>query len=74
MRSKRWDEMSNRQRVTVMLLTAVQLSLAVSAWVDLAERPRQQVNGSKLRWAAIIAVNFIGPLLYFAKGRRRATG
>lgn len=74
MRSKRWDEMSNRQRVTVMLLTAVQVSLAVSAWADLAERPRQQVNGSKLRWAAIIAVNFIGPLLYFAKGRRSAAG
>lgn len=72
MRSKRWDEMSNRRRLTVMLLTAVQVSLAVSAWADLAERPRQQVNGSKLRWAAIIAVNFVGPLLYFAKGRRPA--
>jgi hypothetical protein len=74
MRSQRWDEMSNRQRVTMMLLTAVQVSLAVSAWADLAKRPRQQVNGSKLRWAAIIAVNFVGPLLYFATGRRASAG
>jgi hypothetical protein len=71
MRSKRWDEASNRQRVTTMLLTAVQVSLAVSAWADLAKRPKEQVVGSKLRWAAIIAVNFVGPVLYFAKGRRR---
>ncbi len=74
MRSKRWNEMSNRQRVATMLLTAVQVSLAVSAWADLAKRPRDRVNGSKLRWAAIIAVNFVGPVLYFAKGRRHAVG
>lgn len=69
-RSRRWDELSVSGMVLVMLLTAVQLSLAVSAWTDLVERPAAQVNGSKRRWAAIIAVNFIGPMLYFARGRR----
>jgi hypothetical protein len=53
-----------------MLLTAVQVSLAVSAWSDLAQRPAEQVNGPKRRWMAIIAVNFIGPVLYFTRGRR----
>jgi hypothetical protein len=70
MRSKRWDESSNRQRVMAMLLTALQISLAVSAWTDLARRKPHEVNGSKWRWAGIIAINFIGPLAYFAKGRR----
>jgi hypothetical protein len=46
------------------------VSLAVSAWADLAERPAEQVNGRKRRWAAIIAINFVGPVLYFTRGRR----
>ena len=54
-----------------MLLAAMQLSLAVSAWVDLATRPAEGVNGSKRTWAAVIAVNFLGPLLYFRRGRKR---
>ena len=69
-RSRRWDELPASGKVLVMLLTAVQVSLAVSAWTDLAERPAEQVNGSKRRWAAIIAVNFVGPMLYFTRGRR----
>ena len=58
-------------KVLVMLATAVQVSLAVSAWTDLAQRPRDQVDGSKARWAAVIAINFVGPVLYFVRGRRR---
>jgi hypothetical protein len=50
---------------------SVQVSLAVSAWADLADRPASEVNGSKTRWAAIIAVNFVGPLSYFRWGRKR---
>ena len=69
-RSRRWDELSPSDKILMMLLTAVQISLAVSAWTDLAERPAELVNGSKRRWAAIIAVNFVGPMLYFTRGRR----
>ena len=72
-RSRRWDELSTSGKILVMLLTAVQVSLAVSAWADLAARPAEQVRGSKRRWAAIIAVNFVGPMLYFARGRRART-
>ena len=73
MRSRRWDELSVTRKLLVMALTSVQISLAVSAWTDLAQRPAEQVNGSKRTWAAIIAVNFVGPLLYFRRGRRTAT-
>ena len=70
-RSRRWDELPAPKKVLVMLLTAVQVSLAVSAWSDLAERPPEAVNGSKKRWAAIIAINFVGPILYYWRGRRQ---
>jgi hypothetical protein len=69
-RAQRWDELAPSRKVLVMLLVSLQVSLAVSAWADLAQRPAEQVNGPKRRWAAIIAVNFVGPLLYFWRGRR----
>ncbi|TRY17309.1 PLDc_N domain-containing protein [Tessaracoccus rhinocerotis] len=67
---KRWKDMSRRQRVGTSALTVLQLALAVMAWVDLARRAPEDVNGSKKKWAAIIAINFVGPILYFARGRR----
>ncbi len=54
----------------MLVLASVQLSLAASAWADLATRPAEKVNGNKLKWALIIAVNFVGPISYFRKGRR----
>ena len=71
MRKKSWNELSDGQKATILTLMSVQVSLAVTAWTDLAFRPAEQVRGSKARWAAIIAVNFIGPALYFVRGRRR---
>ena len=70
MAKKKWSEMSPIQRAVIIAAGSVQLSLAATAWADLATRPRDEGNGSKRRWAAIIAVNFIGPLSYFRWGRR----
>jgi hypothetical protein len=33
-------------------------------------RPSEQVRGSKKLWAVAALVNFVGPLAYFAFGRR----
>lgn len=67
---KSWDDLTDTQRVGLIALISLQVSLAVSAWADLASRPAAKVRGSKGKWAAIIAVNFIGPILYFTRGRR----
>ncbi|MGK5112269.1 PLDc N-terminal domain-containing protein [Geodermatophilus sp. CPCC 205506] len=63
--------MSGRQRALLLTLGSVQLSLAATAWTDLARRSASEVNGRKAVWAAVIAVNWIGPLTYFRWGRRR---
>lgn len=54
-------------------LLLIQLGLIVLALRDLL-RPGRQVRGdSKLMWGIIIVViNLIGPILYFAVGRREA--
>ena len=71
MTRRRWSELSGAEKTVVLTLASVQLSLAATAWADLATRPAASVNGSKTRWALIIAINFFGPLAYFRWGRRR---
>jgi hypothetical protein len=49
----------------------LQVGLLVAALGDLRRRPSAEVNGSKAIWAAVSFVNFLGPLAYFAFGRKR---
>ena len=69
---RRWRDLSTGRRVAVVLGGAVQVSLAATAWADLARRPAAQVNGRKGVWAVVIGVNFVGPLTYLRWGRRSA--
>jgi hypothetical protein len=71
MARRRWNDLTAKQRTAVLVLASVQLSLAAAAWADLATRPADSVNGSRIRWAFIIAINFFGPLAYFRWGRRQ---
>ena len=70
MRTRHWSELSDRQQTVLLVAVSVQLSLAATAWADLATRPASLVNGRRDVWAAVIAVNFLGPIAYFARGRR----
>ena len=72
MATRRWSELTTRQKVIAMVITVVQLSLAGWAWHDLAGRSADQVNGSKRVWAAVIGINWVGPAAYAWKGRRPA--
>lgn len=67
---KRWNDFTDTQKTILLALISVQVSLAATAWADLASRPAATVRGSKARWAAIIAINFVGPVAYFLRGRR----
>jgi hypothetical protein len=71
----RWADLTGRQRAGIAVLGAIQVSLQVSlaatAWADLARRPAREVNGPKALWALVIAINVVGPLAYLRFGRRR---
>ena len=69
MKARRWSELSERQQTAILVAASVQLSLAATAWADLAIRPKELVNGRKAVWALVIGVNFLGPIAYFARGR-----
>jgi hypothetical protein len=70
MTARRWSDLTDRQQTAVLVAVSVQLSLAVTAWTDLARRPAALVTGPKAAWAAAIGINFLGPLAYFRWGRR----
>ena len=70
MSRRRWQDLSDRRRFVILTLGSIQLSLAATAWADLATRPAGQVNGTKRFWALAIAVNWVGPISYFRWGRR----
>ncbi len=66
---KRWRDLTSRQRRGIGAAASEQLLLAAAAWWDLARRPAGRVRGPKWRWALVIAVNYVGPVVYFACGR-----
>jgi Phospholipase_D-nuclease N-terminal len=72
MKRQRWKDLSRRQQAAIGAAGLVQLLLLGATLVDLSRRPGAQVRGSKKAWAAAAFVNFVGPLAYFAFGRRRA--
>jgi hypothetical protein len=69
-RARHWRDLSPRQRTAFLVAASVQFALAATAWTDLAKRPPSLVNGRKAVWAVIIGLNFLGPIAYFARGRR----
>ena len=68
----RWSDLSTSRRVATVVVGLAQVTLTAAAYRDLARRPAEEVNGPKLAWGLAILVNWVGPLTYFAKGRRTA--
>ncbi|HEX6443527.1 MAG TPA: hypothetical protein VF053_00450 [Streptosporangiales bacterium] len=71
---KRWSDLAPGTRRLLVVGIAAETALKAAALVDLARRPADEVRGSKLRWAAFVAlVNAFGaaPVSYFLFGRRR---
>jgi len=68
---RRWRDLTYWQKAAVAVSAAVQFGLAATAWTDLARRAPAQVRGPKWRWAALIAINYAGPIAYFRWGRRQ---
>ncbi len=70
-KKKSWKKLSAPQKVGGILIGIVQVSLLIAALVDIRRRPAEQIRGRKLWWALAAFVNFIGPISYFAFGRKQ---
>jgi bacteriorhodopsin len=68
---KKWSELSDRSRRLITVLGVIEGALLVATLVDIRRRPAEEIKGSKRMWTALAFVNIIGPIAYFAFGRRR---
>lgn len=70
---KRWSELGPAQRAMAIAGAIVQVTLLVLAQRDLSRRSAEEIRGSRGLWRAATFVNFVGPIAYFAFGRKRTT-
>lgn len=70
MTRKRWEDFSGSQKVGIVVLASAQIGLLATALWDLAHRDASEVRGDKRVWTGLVFVNWIGPLAYFAIGRK----
>lgn len=70
MAKRKWSDLSERQKTTVLVMISVQVSLLLTALSDIYRRPAEEIRGGKWPWVAVSFVNFIGPVSYFVFGRR----
>ena len=63
--------LSRTQQTALIGLGVVEVALLAAALLDIRRRPAEQINGTKRAWRLVSLVNLLGPLAYFAFGRRR---
>ena len=67
---KRWEDLSDPQRIAVVGLGILQVGLLAAALVDIHRRAADKINGSKTTWTIVSFFNFVGPIAYFTFGRK----
>jgi hypothetical protein len=70
MQKKRWADFSAAQKTGIIILGTLQISLLAAGLWDLAHRKAEEVRGDRRFWAGFMFVNWIGPIAYFACGRK----
>jgi hypothetical protein len=71
MQRKRWDELSSDQQTKIVVGSIIEIVLTTAAFIDVARRPADLVRGPKWAWVAGAFVQPVGPVAYFALGRRK---
>jgi hypothetical protein len=67
----RWSDLSSGQRAVIGAAAVAELSMKIAALIDISRRPAEQIRGPKALWRSAQVVNLVGPVSYFAFGRRR---
>jgi hypothetical protein len=68
---KKWSERSRLSRRLIVVGGVVEIALLAATLIDIRRRPADQIKGSKRMWSALAFLSFVGPIAYFAVGRRR---
>ncbi|HEV2743351.1 MAG TPA: PLDc N-terminal domain-containing protein [Rubrobacter sp.] len=71
---KKWASLTATGRTPFVLRGVLQVALLAAALADIYRRPVEEIRGRKWLWSVVALVNFmgIGPVAYFAFGRKHA--
>ncbi len=72
--NKRWSDLTAREKSPLVVRGIFQVALLAAALADIYRRPVEEIRGRKWLWSVVALVNFmgIGPVAYFAFGRKHA--
>ncbi len=56
----------------LVALVVVEFGLLIAAWVVLFRTPAQRLTLPKWAWALLCLIQFVGPIVFFAAGRKPA--
>lgn len=63
-------QLSPQQIAPIAVLVIIELGLLAAAWIVLFRTPNARLTLPKWAWALLCLVQFIGPLAFFAVGRK----
>ena len=71
---KKWASLTVTENTPFVLWGVLQVVLLAAALADIYRRPVEEIRGKKWLWSVVALVNFmgIGPIAYFAFGRKHA--
>ena len=70
MSKKKWSHLTVAQKRIIYVAGAAEVVATAAALRDLARRPADQVRGPKAAWVVAFFFQPVGPLAYFAAGKR----
>jgi hypothetical protein len=70
MHRKRWADLSGPQKAGIIIGGTLQIGLLVAGLWDVAHRKPEELRGNRRFWIGFMFVDWIGPLSYFAYGRK----
>jgi flagellar biosynthesis/type III secretory pathway M-ring protein FliF/YscJ len=67
---KRWEDLTQQQRISIVVMGVIQFALLAAALVDIRQRSEEELTASKRTWTMISFINYVGPIAYFLFGRK----
>lgn len=71
-RKRRWSDLSTAQKIGVIIMGIVQLTLLAGGLWDLSHRKQEELRGDRRFWWGFMFVNWVGPIAYFTYGRKNS--
>jgi hypothetical protein len=71
MAKQKWSDLTTLQKRAIVGFGTLETVMTLAALRDLARRRGDQVRGPKVAWVLSFVVQPVGPITYFAVGRRQ---